>query len=237
METKLPKLLPPNSLISNAVSDFLNSKEEKFIKIWHNQLKEKSYSASYFLRTYDKMPDNEQLALSLCNGSILDIGAGAGAHTSYLISKKHDVTSLESDTGFAEILRKVKNSKVIQEDFFNYSSEEKFQTILLLMNGLGIAQSAALLPIMFDKLKSLLADNGSIIVEITDYKYSPEYDPSTMSDPEVTYRVMYKGSFSEEFLWLYPNLEMVSAECKRLNLKHQLIYEEDETLLLEIKKQ
>ena len=236
METKLPKLLPPNSLISRAVTHFINSKEEKFIKIWHNQLKEESYTASYFLRTYDKMPEYEQLALSLCKGAILDIGAGAGAHTSYLTSKKHDVTSLEFDTGFAEILRLVKNSKVIQEDFFNYSTEEKFQTILLLMNGLGIAQSTARLPIMFDKLKSLLADNGRIIVEITDYKYSPEYDPSSMSDPEVIYRGSYEGSFSEEFLWLYPNLEMVSAECKRLNLKHQLIYQEDETLLLEISK-
>ncbi len=236
METKLPKLLPPNSLISRAVKDFIESKEEKFIKIWHNQLKEESYSASYFLRTYDKMPEYEQLALSLCQGSILDIGAGAGAHTRYLISKNLDVTSLEFDSGFAEIIQQVENSKVIQEDFFSYSTKEKFQTILLLMNGLGIAQSKARLPIMFDKLKDLLADNGRIIVEITDYKFSPEYDPTTMNDPEVTYRVMYEGSFSEEFHWLYPNLEMVSLECKRLNLKHQLIYEEDETLLLEIKK-
>ena len=104
------------------------------------------------------------------------------------------------------------------------------------MNGLGISQSVSKLPEMFDKLAVLLSEKGKILVEITDYKHSPEYDPDTMYNPEVTFRLMYNKKFSEEFTWLYPDLEMVTEQCERLNLKNNIIYHEDETLLLEISK-
>lgn len=236
MESKTPIIELPNSLLSEAVSDYIKSGEEKIVTVWLNGVKDDSYRASYFMRSYNEMPEYEQIALSLCEGSILDIGAGAGAHSAFFSAKNKTVTALESDSGFATLLSRIPNTTVVHQDFFSYKPTQTFDTILLLMNGLGIAQSATKLPEMFDKLAALLSEKGKILVEITDYKHSPEYDPATMHNPEITFRLMYNKKFSEEFTWLYPDLEMVTEQCERLSLTNKLIYQEDETLLLEISK-
>ncbi len=236
MESKSPIIELPNSLLSKAVGDHIKSGKEKIITIWLNGVKDDSYRASYFIRSFNEMPEYEQIALSLCEGSILDIGAGAGAHSAFLTTKNKMVTALESDSGFVTLLSLIPNATVVHQDLFNYKPTQTFDTILLLMNGLGISQSVSKLPEMFDKLAVLLSEKGKILVEITDYKHSPEYGPETMYNPEVTFRLMYNKKFSEEFTWLYPDLEMVTEQCERLNLKNNIIYHEDETLLLEISK-
>lgn len=87
---------------------------------------------------------------------------------------------------------------------------------------------------MFAKLKALLAEEGKIIVELTDYRFSPEYDHAIMSEPEVVFRLMYKGNFSNEFKWLYPNMDMIDSQCEQNQLTPVVLYQEDETLLLQI---
>lgn len=236
MESNLPIIETPNALLSQAVGDYIKSGEEKLITIWLNGIKDTPYKASYFMRSYEEMPDYEKIALSLCEGDILDIGAGAGAHSIFLQKKNKTVIALESDPGFAKLLTETLKTEVIHEEFFIFQPKKTFDTILLLMNGLGIAQSTIKLPEMFDKLNLLLTKKGRILVEITDYKYSPEYDPATMHNPEITFRLMYNKIFSEEFSWLYPDFEMVKEQCERLKLKHRILYQEDETILLEISR-
>ncbi|MFK7756939.1 MAG: class I SAM-dependent methyltransferase [Flavobacteriales bacterium] len=236
MEIELPKLHSPNALLSSAVQMYLETMNEQYIQVWLNGEKEDAYSASYFLRKKDKMPELELIALSMCKGKILDIGAGAGAHSALLTQNQFNVTALENDPGFCTILRTYAGLNVVKEDFFRWQCEDKFDTILLLMNGFGIAQRAERLSEMMARLKKLLSEKGKILVEVTDYKFSPEYDHSIMNNPEATFRLMYEGDFSHEFHWLYPNLEMIETYCNAQDMSIKLIFQEDETLLLEISK-
>jgi len=230
----LPELYDPNDILAGAVREFLNSGNEQFIQVWLNGVKEAPYIASYFLRNFSQMPELEQIALNFSEGKILDIGAGAGPHSAHLIQQKKDVYSIETNKLFCEILKTINGSKVIEEDFFTWKPNQKFDTILLLMNGFGICEREDKLLTMCQKIKSLLNKRGKVLAEITDYNFSDYYDHEIKNNSQVKFRIQYDNKFSKEFSWFYPKLEMLDKIAAQLNLALKVIFQEEEMILLEI---
>ena len=91
-------------------------------------------SVTYLFRGFDEMPKLEQKALELSFGKILDVGCGAGSHSLYLQDKGFDVTSIDISQNAITAceLRCLKKAKV--QDVMTLANE-KFETLLLLMNG------------------------------------------------------------------------------------------------------
>jgi len=234
LKLELPELYDPNDLLAEAVNSFREINKEQFIQVWLNGQKEAPYLASYFTRTFNQMPNLEKEAMKLTYGKTLDIGAGAGPHTTYLLNKGIEVHSLELNSLHCNGLREIPNSYVIEQDFFAIDFNEKYDTILLLMNGFGICQKQENLLKMGEKLKEILAQNGQILVEITDYSYSDFYDHDIVKKPSVTFRLKYGEKFSKEFNWFYPKLGMVQNMCEVLNLNMEKIFQEEEMLLLKL---
>ena len=119
-------------------------------------------SVAYLFRSYEEMPKLEQKALQLAKGKILDVGCGAGSHSLTLQNeRKLDVTSIDISPNAIEAcqLRGLKNAKV--QDIMTLKNE-KFDTILLLMNGTGIFGKLENVSNYLQKLKSLLAENGHL---------------------------------------------------------------------------
>ena len=131
---------------------------------------------SYLFRNYKEMNALEQKALDLSFGKVLDVGAGAGSHSLYLQNdKKLEVLALDISPKSIEICkaRGVKNA--VCEDFLKFSND-KFDTILLLMNGTGIFQSLKNLDQYLQKLKNLISENGQILLDSTDILYMYDQD-------------------------------------------------------------
>ena len=107
-------------------------------------------SVAYLFRDFKEMPKLEQKALQLSKGKVLDVGCGAGSHALYLQNeKKLEVTAIDISTNAIEAckLRGLKNAKVLNVlDLDTDTStalsmtnqNDKYDTILLLMNGTGI---------------------------------------------------------------------------------------------------
>ena len=95
-------------------------------------------SVAYLFRDFIDMPKLEQKALQLVKGKVLDVGCGAGSHALYLQEKGFDVTAIDISENAIKAceLRGLKNCKV--SDVLDLDTSEKFDTILLLMNGTGI---------------------------------------------------------------------------------------------------
>jgi 2-polyprenyl-3-methyl-5-hydroxy-6-metoxy-1,4-benzoquinol methylase len=92
----------------------------------------------YLFRDWSAMPLIEKKALELAKGKILDVGSGAGSHSLYLQNeKKLEVTAIDISPKAIKTcqLRGIKNTFVV--DVLTLETE-KFDTILLLMNGTGI---------------------------------------------------------------------------------------------------
>ncbi|NND78655.1 MAG: class I SAM-dependent methyltransferase [Eudoraea sp.] len=178
----------------------------------------------YLFRNYGEMPQIEQKALQLCRGSVLDIGCGAGSHSLYLQSKNIPVTALDSSKGAIETCKRrgVKSTQNCSiQDFKN----QKFDTLLLLMNGIGIVGKLKFLKFYLDHFKSLLSPNGQILLDSSDiiYMFDADKDGSYTFPKsrdyygEVEFTMRYNGETSNLFSWLYLDyntLQHIASNCQ-----------------------
>ncbi|NJM15307.1 MAG: SAM-dependent methyltransferase [Bacteroidales bacterium] len=175
---------------------------------------------SYLFREYAHMPDVEKNALNLCEGSILDVGAGAGCHSLYLQQSGKNITALEKSLLAAKTMGQRGVNNVLHQDFWGLKNKG-YNTILLLMNGLGLAGSIKKLPLFLDKCKSLLLLNGQIIADSSDimYLYEGIKLPAKKYYGEVEYKMSYDKHVSSSFHWLFVDFDTLSACAKTVGMK------------------
>ena len=187
---------------------------------------------SYLFRSYKEMPKLEQKALQLAKGKILDVGCGAGSHSLYLQEKGLEVTSIDISENAIKAcaLRGVQNAQV--QNVLDLNSNEKFDTILLLMNGTGIFGTLDQTSKYLQKLKSLLAPNGQILVDSSDiiYMFDEDEDGSKWVSAdgyygELTFTISYKNQTEEAFSWLYLDYNTLQNAAHANGLECELILE------------
>ncbi len=218
--------------------DYLSGKKDKVFSVHCNIAETDSIPVSYFFRTWKDFPEIEQKALSFCKGRVLDVGAGTGVHSLYLQSQNFDVTAIEMSKGAVEVMQKRGVSKTKHCDFYSLENE-KFDTILLLMNGLGVVGRIDNLPVFFEQLKKLLAPGGQIIVDSSDliYLYQEE-DGSCMIDlngpyyGEVEYKIDYRDIKGESFEWIFIDKGTFANAAEANGFKFELLYEDEHYLYL-----
>jgi SAM-dependent methyltransferase len=193
-----------NDVLGQALSDFYT--KQSYNKLWiHNKYgkKEEMPIATYF-RDVAEMPDLELIALQNCTGRVLDIGAGAGSHALELQEKGIDVTALEISKKAAEVMKSRGVEKIIQADIFSFE-KEKFDTLLLLMNGIGLTGNTNGLKSFLQHAKKLLHRGGYLIFDSSDVAYLYDHEIPEMDHyyGEIRYRYEYKKQKTDWFSWLY----------------------------------
>jgi precorrin-6B methylase 2 len=218
-----------NDPFGEAISDYFEKGKAPALTVNSNYTEGEKIAASHFFRTENEMPSIEMTALKNCSGKILDVGAAAGCHAIILQKKGFNVTALEKSEKAAEVMRKRGIQKVLCLDIHSYK-ENKFDTILLLMNGAGIGETLAGLEKLLFHLKSLLTEKGQILMDLSDIKYLfEEKDGSVWIDlandayyGEMEYEVKYKKSVTK-FKWLFIDFETLENICKKAGLKCEKI--------------
>lgn len=193
-----------NDVLGQAISDFYH--KQLLSKLWiHNKYgkKEEMPLATYF-RVAAEMPDLELIALQNCAGKVLDIGAGAGSHALELQEKGFDVTALEISEEAAAVMKLRGVEKVIQQDIFSFDGK-LFDTLLLLMNGIGLTGNITGLRQFLQHTKILLHPSGQLLFDSSDVAYLYDNDILEMNHyyGEILYRYHYKKQKTEWFSWLY----------------------------------
>jgi len=197
-------------VLGDAVLDYQNGNYTEDIITFSSLHQEDTIPLPYLFRNFSEMPILEQKALQLCHGKVLDIGCGAGSHSLYLQENGLQVTALDNSKGAIETckLRGLKNC--IYSDIYEYE-HKKFDTLLLLMNGIGIVGSLKKLDYFFEHLKKLLRPEGQILLDSSDLIYMFEEDedggrwmPATATYyGELSFTMTYKAKKSNPFSWLY----------------------------------
>lgn len=188
-------------------------------------------AVSYLFRNFEEMPKLEQKALQLSRGKILDVGCGAGSHALYLQEKGFDVTAIDISENAVKACKLRGLKKVKVKDLASITNE-KFDTILLLMNGTGIFGTLEKCGSYLLKLKSLLNENGQILIDSSDIIYMFDEDedggkwiPSDGYYGELTFTIQYKGETEETFPWLYLDYNTLQNACFANDLQCELILE------------
>ena len=198
-------------IFGEALLDFWHDNAPEDLKTQSSLEEEDSIPLSYLFRNFKEMPKLEQKALSLCRGSILDIGAGAGSHSLYLQEKGHQVTALDISKGAAEVCELRGLTSVICQDLYTCKNE-RYDSLLLLMNGTGLAGNLKGLGPFLKQLSTMLHKGGQVLIEGTDILYMFETDSEDGGYwvpegkayyGEVDFTMSYKGKISDPFSWLY----------------------------------
>ena len=189
-----------------------------------------------FFRDQSEFTELELLACDLCQGTILDIGAGTGCHSLVLQERGFNITSLEKSAGACEVMRLNGVKNVIQGDIFTHTTG-KFDTALMMMNGLGLAGRLENLPLLLSKVMSCLKPTGQIIADSSDiaYLYRDIPIPTKGYYGELEYYYEYQGKSGDIFPWLFVDFGHLQRTTTSLGLKAQLLFEEEDQYLAIIK--
>ena len=213
-----------------AIWDYAENKEKENIIVKSDLCDDDIIPVHYLFRNLDEMPELEQVALSLVSGKTLDIGAGSGCHSAELIKMGIDVAACDISKGACDyMLSEGINASHLD---FNRIENVKYDSLLLLMNGLGIAGKLSKMPAFLKKLKNLLSDKGRVICDSTDIKYMYQDDEGGVwmdlnSDyyGEMQFDMHYKNVSSGWFDWIYIDQQKLAACCKEVGLNCKIIFE------------
>ncbi len=221
---------PDTDIFGQALMDYLQGNYQQDI-ITHISLDETDVlPLPYLFRNFEQMPVLEQTALRLSKGKVLDVGCGAGSHSLYLQKKGLEVTALDISPGAIEVCRQRGISNAVIADIRNYN-DSKFDTILLLMHGIGIAETLDNLESFLLKIRSLLHPGGQILLDSSDIIYMFDQDkdggywiPGDVAYyGEVQFITEYKGKKSEPFPWLYLDYQHLKAAADRMDFAIEFV--------------
>lgn len=182
-----------------------------------------------FFRDSEDFPELEFIALSLCDGKVLDVGAGVGAHALYLQEKKFDVTALEISQTACNIMQQRGVQKIVQQDFFDLA-DQQYDTLLFLMNGIGLAGSLDGFRELLAHSKKLLSKKGQLLFDSSDISYL--YDEYRIQRPEyyfgeIGYQYEFNGVKGEPFKWLYLDQKTLIKVVHEEGWVVQILFEDE----------
>lgn len=219
-------------LFGNAILDFQTNNDPEDLITATSISDPDDMSVAYLFRKFSEMPVLEQKAMQLAHGKILDIGCGAGSHSLYLQNQKLlDVTAIDISENAIQAcqLRGVKNA-IVQHILL--IENQKFDTIILLMNGTGIFETLKKTDLYLKKLKSLLHPKGQILIDSSDIIYMFDQEdngsyivPANQYYGELTFDISYKGQKEAAFPWLYLDYNTLQNAANAQGLQCEMILE------------
>ena len=215
-----------------AIADYFHKGRAAKLRVFSSQFEEDEIPAEQLFRTFDEMPPLEQEALCLASGKILDCGAGSGCHALALQDMGKEVEAIDISPLSVEVMQKRGVHQAYQINLFDENYLQKFDTILMLMNGSGIIGKLENMGAFFTKMKQLLNPGGCIYMDSSDLRYLFEdEDGSFLVDlaagyyGEIDFRMQYKQIKGEPFDWLYVDFQTLSYYAAENGFKAELVQE------------
>lgn len=227
-------------LIGWAINDYYHG-DKKATLITHNDCAgSEEMPVAVFFRTVRQLSDLERYALSICRGKTLDVGAGAGCHSLILKKKGIAVSALDISplAVFTMTERGIENAICADiRDIYTHPGTASFDTVLMLMNGIGLVSNLEGLELFLTKIRPLLTPCGQLLFDSADLRLVKDgatgivLDAKNSKDPAhyygiVNYEVEYRGLRSEPFSWLYVDQRTLRKYATAAGWDCQIIYEE-----------
>lgn len=212
------------------VADHLSSGRPQVLDVESTTLEMWQMSSEAMFRTYPDMHPLEQKALSLCTGNVLDIGAGAGCHALYLQKKGFNVHAIDISPGCVHTMQLQGISHVSHTNLYSLRDRE-YDTLLMLMNGIGICGSLDGLNLFFQQADNLLSPAGQILADSTDleqlyFKAALE----KMTDDyfgQTRFKMIYKQITGDPFDWIYIDFDTLSYYAGLHGFQYEKIFSEN----------
>lgn len=214
------------------IRDFYTSGERTLIRVHTVDGEVTPYPAEIFFREYEAFGIFDEIACAEARGRVLDVGAGAGCISLFLQDLGLEVTAIDVAEMAIEVARDlgVKDARAI--NFFDLKGEQ-YDTLLLMMNGIGFVGDFEGLDRFFVHAKDLLAPGGQILFDSSDLKFADIGTAELRKDKtsyygQVWYQLEYKGVKGEPYDWLYLDPTTMRERAEKAGYKFEMVREASE---------
>ena len=190
---------------------------------------------SYFFRDSNEFPELERLALDLCRGRVLDVGAGSGCHTLALQERGFQVTAIEILPEMVDILKERGVRDARQATWMDLL-DDPFDTVLMMMNGLGLSETLPGLRRFFRRARRLVRPDGQVLADSTDVRVWMEPKAgrsggSTRRDGryvgELHFQIEFQGRKGPPFTQLYVDPETLDRTARSERWSCEILHSPD----------
>ncbi len=216
--------------MGRAIADYWQTKKADRLRVFSPMFEEDEIPLTTLFRKYEDMSEIERKALDMAKGKTLDVGAGAGCHSLVLQEKGIDVTAIDISPLSVETMKERGIKRVLEQDFF--TMDGRYDTILMLMNGIGIVGTLDCMPEFFHQLDKILAPGGQVLCDSSDISYVFEDENGMISIPnemdyygEHTFRMQYKDIVGESFDWLFIDADTLRRQAAKNGYAVELVAE------------
>ena len=224
-------LNPGGDPMGAAIYDFHKNGKADVLRVFSSQFEEDEIPVEDLFRDFDSMPVLEQTALEMASGRILDVGAGSGCHSVALNMMGKSAVAIDISPLSVEVMKE-RGLDVRQVNLYDETFDEKFDTVLMLMNGTGIIGNLDNMPVFFSMIRQLLNPDGCVLIDSSDLRYLyEEEDGSLMIDladdyfGQLDYQMQYKDVLGEPFDWLYVDFDTLAFHAEENGFEAELVAE------------
>ena len=216
--------------MGRAIAEYWKTNKADRLRVFSPMFEEDEILLTTLFRSYEDMPEIERKALDMAKGRILDVGAASGCHSLVIQERGLDVTAIDISPLSVETMKERGVKKVIEQNFFTL--EGQYDTILMLMNGIGIVGTLERMPEFFKQLDKILAPEGQVLCDSSDISYVFEDEEGMIDIPnemdyygEHSFRMQYKDTIGEPFDWLYIDADTLKQKARRYGYTAEVIAE------------
>ena len=211
--------------MGRAIADYFKTRKADRLRVFSPMFEEDEIPLRTLFRTYKSMPGIEQKALNMAKGRTLDVGAASGCHSLVIQKKGIDVTAIDISPLSVETMKQRGVKNVREQDFFTLEGQQ-YDTILMLMNGIGIVGTLDRMPEFFKLLDKILAPGGQVLCDSSDISYVFEGDMPDMDYyGEQSFQMQYKDTIGEPFPWLYIDADTLKQVAEENGYAAEVIAE------------
>ena len=218
-------IIPKKDPMGRAIADYFATGKAAKLRVLSSMFYEDEIPVDTLFRSYENMPRLEQCMLDISKGRVLDVGAGSGCHSVELQKRGHEVVAIDISELSVQVMKE-RGIDARLVNFFDGTFCEKFDTVLMAMNGIGIVGKVERLEWFFRSVKRLLAPGGQVLLDSSDIRYVFENEDGSFDINlnagyygEVDYRMQYRGIKGNTFDWLYIDIDTLSMYAEQYGFR------------------
>jgi SAM-dependent methyltransferase len=198
----VPRGVEAQTPLAAALLDHLNRGQAVDIRVVRGEGFSYTISSEDFFALDGPHRALDERALGEARGAVLDVGAGAGRHALALQASGVDVVAIDVSPICVDVMRRRGVERAHVADVFSLDTGlqegERYDTILFLMQSIGIAGSRFGLERLLRTLADRLHPGGQVLVDSSELRDSPDGEAG-----EVEVRFEYLNLRGTPFSWLY----------------------------------
>ncbi len=226
--------------LGQALLDYHAGARDVVLEVFHDLGGPDPLPVEHFFRGPEAMNELERTALDLARGRVLDLGAGVGSHALALQEKGLTVTALDALPEAVKIMRSRGVLDVRLGRWQDLPGEERYDTVLILMNGAGVAGTLGGMVRLLDTLRNTLSPGGRILLDsanLPEVLDAPdEEDGIPLGEDgrypgELHYQIAYGGMRGDPVPQLFLDSRLLAQLCREAGLRCTVVAEEGDLYL------